>query len=358
MKPTELSLLDQLRITEPDVKRRFELLAFTEDDCRHLREHRPCVEAAGDAIIDRFYQHQLGFPEVALLIGDADTLAHLRGAQRRYILGLFSGQYGLEYANNRLRIGLVHKRIGVGPRLYLAAVHALKGLLGEEIVRDIADPARRAATLAALEKLLVFDISLVFEMSIWGMVSEIAAAKEKSDRYALELEDTVRQRTRQLEYLMRTDPLTGLSNARSLDEMLIRSVRAAERRAEPISVIFFDLDGFKEINDTHGHLRGDQILGEVGAVVKRISRAEDGCFRYGGDEFCIVLPNCVEERARDIYFERLKAGLRQLPVEVSASIGVAQTGPDEFLDPLDLLRLADQRMYEAKKGGRRADRTP
>ena len=55
-----------------------------------------------------------------------------------------------------------------------------------------------------------------------------------------------------------------------------------------------------------GHLRGDEILSEVGAVVKRVSRAQDGCFRYGGGEFCIVLPNCTEERARDIYFARLE----------------------------------------------------
>jgi len=80
-----------------------------------------------------------------------------------------------------------------------------------------------------------------------------------------------------------------------------------------------------------GHLRGDEILSEVGAVVKRVSRAEDGCFRYGGGEFCIVLPNCTEERARDIYFARLRAEIESLEAGRADRLSWAERPLDELV---------------------------
>jgi hypothetical protein len=94
---------------------------------RPARQLPSKIEPHIDALVDKFYTLQTGITEIALLIGDADTLTRLRAAQRRYILDLFSGLYDLEYVNNRLRIGLVHKRIGVEPKLYLAAINTLKG---------------------------------------------------------------------------------------------------------------------------------------------------------------------------------------------------------------------------------------
>ena len=121
MKKTEQTLLEQMRITEFDIEARKALISFKEEDFEQLKSLRSLIESKIDNLVSEFYKRQTEIPEIALLIGDADTLARLISAQRNYVLDLFSGIYDLEYVNNRLRIGLVHKRIGVEPKLYLSA---------------------------------------------------------------------------------------------------------------------------------------------------------------------------------------------------------------------------------------------
>jgi diguanylate cyclase (GGDEF)-like protein len=349
MNPTEQTLLEQMRITEFDIAHRKELLLLNEDDFSRLASYRPNIEPHIDALVDKFYEMQTGITEIALLIGDADTLTRLRTAQRRYILDLFSGLYDLEYVNNRLRIGLVHKRIGVEPKLYLAAINTLKGLLIEDIFTQIEHEQDRIAMLTALDKLFLFDITLVFETYIRSLVSEIESSKEKSEIYARTLEEKVRERTQQLEEMSRTDSLTGLLSVRHLQENLTRTLRTCERRAEPVVIAYLDINDFKQINDTQGHQRGDEILRIVGDCIRKVSRAEDYCFRYGGDEFCLILPNCNEDQARDVYLQRLTRTLTEQLDDVTLSIGMVQTGPMQFDEGHSLIRLADERMYAAKR---------
>ena len=349
MRNPSRTLLEQMRITDVDIARRKELLGFGDEDVARLRRRRRQMEQKVDALVDRFYDVQTGIAEIALLIGDAGTLQRLRKAQRQYVLDLFSGVYDLEYVNNRLRIGMVHKRIGIEPRLYLAAIRTLKAMLVDELRAAIADRDERRAVVDALDKLFLFDVTLVFETYVRSLVSEIEIAKARSDEYARTLEQTVRERTRQLEEAARLDPLTGLRNSRYLNEFLIRALRAAERRDEPLAVAFFDIDDFKAFNDRQGHLWGDEVLRKVGEAVAAVSRAEDGCFRYGGDEFCVILPDCEEALAREIYADRLCGEVDRLAPGVTLSVGVAQTGPGEYADPGALLDEADRRMYAAKR---------
>jgi diguanylate cyclase (GGDEF)-like protein len=159
----------------------------------------------------------------------------------------------------------------------------------------------------------------------------------------------VKERTQQLEDLTRVDSLTGLLNVRYLTETITRILRSAERRSEPVSVVYLDIDEFKLINDTRGHQYGDEILRVIGMVIKQISRMEDCCFRYGGDEFCLVLPNCREEEARELYLNRLNTEVKKHLDDVTISIGIIQTGPSEYEEPDSLIRQADEKMYAAKK---------
>jgi len=349
VKQTEQTLLEQLQITEFDIANRKTLLSLTEDDFTVLSSFSNVIAARIDSLVARFYEMQTSIPEIALLIGDADTLHRLENAQRRYVLDLFSGVYDMDYVNNRLRIGLVHKRIGVEPKLYLSAISTLKSLLSEIIFETLSDNAERQTMVAALDKLFLFDITLVFETYIRSLVSEIEISKQKSERYACALEEKVRERTQQLEQMTRTDSLTGLLSVRYLTETLTQTLRAAQRRSEPVSIAYIDINDFKMINDVKGHRRGDEILRIVAAAIKKVSRMEDRCFRYGGDEFCMILPNCRETQAQDIYITRLNAVIKQELDDVSLSVGIAQTGPDEFEEPNLLINQADLRMYDAKK---------
>ncbi|OHX12207.1 diguanylate cyclase [Chromobacterium sphagni] len=349
MKQTDQTLLEQLRITEFEIDQRKQLFALATRDELLLRAAGVLIEAQLDELVERFYELQTSTPEIALLIGDADTLQRLRSAQRRYVIDLFSGVYDLEYVNNRLRIGLVHKRIGVEPKLYLAAIHTLRSLLSVQLSKLIPDDDVRVQTLLSMDKLVMFDIALVFETYIRSLVAEIETSRNKSEQYAQVLEEKVVIRTRQLEELSRTDPLTSLLNRRYLDETLTRVLRSAQRRHEKVTMVYLDVDDFKAINDTEGHQHGDEILRVLGETINRISRVEDGCFRYGGDEFCIVLPNCSRRLAEENFVQRLRAELDISLPGVKLSVGCVETGPDDFVSPEALVGMADQHMYTVKQ---------
>jgi len=157
----------------------------------------------------------------------------------------------------------------------------------------------------------------------------------------------LREAMQRLEALVSTDSLTGLGSQRHLRAALQRALSAARRRAEPLSLVFLDLDNFKHINDEQGHLRGDEVLRAVGQAILSHSRTEDGCFRYGGDEFVVILPSCTADQARAHYCRRLLDEFER--IDVCASVGVAQTGPEHY-DELELLiQIADADMYAAKR---------
>lgn len=358
MNNTNQTLLDQMHITEPEVMHRKNLFSFSEEDAKLLLFCKNIILENIDFLVSDFYETQINIPEIALLIGDADTLARLRSAQRRYILDLFSGVYDLEYVHNRLRIGLVHKRIGVEPKLYLSAIYTLQSLLHQMLIDLLkASDAEVKSILRALDKLLMFDITLVFDMYIRSMVSEVESARNKSEQYAQIMEEKVKERTRQLEDISHTDALTGLLNVRNIEEIVTTALRSAQRRMEPVTAIYIDADDFKKINDQMGHQRGDEILRAIGKAIKSLARIGDICIRYGGDEFFVLLGNCTEVEARTIFVERLEKTIKIALNDVSLSIGVAQTGPNEYMEGSALIQLADKRMYEVKQTHKSPDKT-
>jgi len=163
---------------------------------------------------------------------------------------------------------------------------------------------------------------------------------------------------RQAEALSVTDDLTGLHNSRYLRDALHREAKRAVRYGRPLSVLFVDLDGFKRVNDTHGHLCGSRTLVEAAALIRGCARESDVVARYGGDEFVLVLPDTpsagavvVARRVRDRLAEFRFLQALHLDVRLTASVGIASL-PDVTLVPEDLLRAADEAMYRVKERGK------
>lgn len=345
---TEQSLLQQMRFNEIEISRRMELFGLSEEQCAVLESCQSLIMDNIDDIVNEFYEKQTADDEIALLIGDSDTLARLHAAQRKYVLDLFSGYYDLEYVNNRLRIGLVHKRIGVEPKLYLSAIKTLKNIITGIIGREIDDQDTRTTLYEAVDRVLYFDITLVFDTYIRSLLSEIETEKNRTETYARSLETKVAERTRQLEELVRRDPLTNLYNRRALQEMLHREFSQAIRRSQNISFAYIDVDNFKEINDTHGHYVGDDVIRDIGTILLRITRDVDIPCRYGGDEFCVVLVDCDKDNAAR-KCEHIIHEFKEAYPDFDLSIGIGHTGPEVFVSPDELIRIADKRMYEAKQ---------
>jgi len=169
------------------------------------------------------------------------------------------------------------------------------------------------------------------------------------------------------EALSVTDDLTHLFNSRFLHNVLRRETKRAHRSARPLSLLFVDLDGFKTVNDVHGHLCGSRALVEVATVIKASARETDIAARFGGDEFVLVLPEtgapgayAAGERVRDRIAAHRFLAEDGLDVRLTASVGVA-TLPDVAESGDDLLSAADRAMYEVKdrgKNGIQAARPP
>lgn len=154
------------------------------------------------------------------------------------------------------------------------------------------------------------------------------------------------------------DFLTNAYNKRHFFAKLQKQFSIFKRHQTPISLIFFDIDHFKGINDTYGHLVGDFVLKELCNEVKAIIRREDDLFRYGGEEFIIIVPFVSKANVVKMA-QKIRQGIMDKtfsyndePIKITLSIGVASLPDDLENDMMALLELADQRMLRAKKSGR------
>jgi diguanylate cyclase (GGDEF)-like protein len=148
------------------------------------------------------------------------------------------------------------------------------------------------------------------------------------------------------------DGLTGLANRGEFDQVLVREVNRAKRTGEPLSLVVFDVDHFKQVNDTRGHLAGDEVLRTIAHVLAAAVRDMDLVARYGGEEFALVLPRCDKDDAAVVVVRitealRVQAGLEG----VTVSAGVA-TLPAHASDGVTLIAAADDALYESKRAGR------
>ena len=253
-----------------------------------------------------------------------------------------------------------------GGLLLVCAVAALDYATGAELAFSVfylvpvvgtAWLAPRVAGVVAVAAGLAFPIGDILAghepsaswVPVWNFAVRsgtylVVVALTRGLRRALELERRI----------ARVDPLTGALNSRSFYELAEREIAGARRTGDPLTVVYMDLDGFKGVNDTHGHGAGDDVLKGVSEVLRRGTRPTDVVGRLGGDEFGLLLPH-TDAAAATNPLNRIRAGVRTYAERtgfgVSVSIGAATfERPPEDVDAL--LRAADELMYDAKNAGK------
>lgn len=163
----------------------------------------------------------------------------------------------------------------------------------------------------------------------------------------------------ELEQKNTLDELTGLYNRRFYDQKILAEYRRSKRNLTPMSLVVIDIDHFKSVNDTHGHLAGDHCLAWVGEHIKQsLKRSSDTAFRYGGEEFCLILPDtdsqgaiALAEALRQLI--ELKPCLyKDIEIPLTISSGISTYTQQKSVKPEDLFSNADKALYEAKHSGR------
>jgi len=205
-----------------------------------------------------------------------------------------------------------------------------------------------------------FHEAQVLSQAMRELVRSEEAHRQALETMNLQLESTVALRTAELQALLLRDVLTGLPNRRALMETLPDAMERSARSGKPCALLFLDMDGFKTVNDTHGHEEGDELLRQFGSRIAEAVRRTDTVARLAGDEFVVILENLAHLGDAEDKAQSLLASLRQpyalknATVSVGASVGVALHLPGDAADLEAWLARADQAMYVAKRGGKNA----
>jgi diguanylate cyclase (GGDEF)-like protein len=203
-----------------------------------------------------------------------------------------------------------------------------------------------------------FHEAEVLSDALRGLIRSERRHRLELEQMNAHLEDTVAARTAELQGLLMRDVLTGLPNRRALMQALPEAIARAARLGRPCAVLFLDMDGFKQVNDTRGHDEGDELLRQFGTRILHSIRETDMAARLAGDEFVVILEMLGSEldavaKADSLLGQLTRPfSLSSGSVQVGASIGVAVQMPHQAPDPARLLVRADQAMYEAKRKGK------
>ncbi|MEE9315053.1 MAG: GGDEF domain-containing protein [Rhizobiaceae bacterium] len=236
--------------------------------------------------------------------------------------------------------------------IYAAGVTGSIGLAALIFARQNSGQGELALPFVGSFNLLEVVLFAMILTMVYGLFFAMPVLRQKHTEQ-VELTD----RAAELEVAVVTDPLTGLYNRRYFEDALNEYLVEFNKIGAPLAVLSLDLDHFKSVNDTYGHDAGDVVLKHLATRLKQLTREHDIVARTGGEEFCIVAPFSRKEQIRP-FAERICRMIGEMRVDVGAviirptiSIGVAST-TDGILDAKELLKVSDQRLYQAKEQGR------
>ena len=299
-----------------------------------------------DSIIDSFYASLVENETIRSIVSGHSDSERLKGALKHYLLRLGVDFDQPQYFEDRLRIGSIHQRIGVPQSIYQCSFQRLQCLL----VQHIPPKVRRNHS--------AFDEMLGFIMKIAALDTSLAVESYCAARmYGFEESlKSVRGEKERLHHLAVTDRLTNLHNHFYCRRLLAEALDRSAAESLPLCVIMADVDNFKKINDTHGHLVGDEVLKITAARMVSGARTGDDIGRYGGEEFLFVLHNTDIEEGEDVA-ERVRVRINgdavhggDADIWVTLSLGIARARECDNVD--SLIKRADEALYAAKLAGR------
>jgi len=304
---------------------------------------------------------QLAIPSAVLVAHDDDAL--------RALVVRWLSKAGLRCVEARSGDEALEKASAMAAQLDAIVCDVMMpGLDGFGVIARLkADPGTRLVPIVLLTAHATAETDIVRGVEL-GAVDHLAkpfsgpvlVAKLRAVCERARAERALRTKLRFAEEHATIDALTGLYNRRHFDSCLRAETKHAQRHRRALSLVLFDIDHFKAINDTFGHAEGDRVLRHVADITRTVLRTEDMAFRYGGEEFVLLLRACSAESAAGVS-ERLRAELRMAPIAlgdageprlVTFSGGISAVEESNAFDDTSLVERADAALYRAKRAGR------
>ena len=299
-----------------------------------------------DQIVNSFYDDfMLKYPEFNQFITSKLRIESLKRTQTDYLLTLGVDYETAAYFEVRLRVGEAHARIGLPLSLYGCAFYKLEQVVRGCVQRDVVGNNNYGKLHEFIGRVISLDMSLANECYHRKEVSEL----EHSVEVLRDMQSLLRLKAS-------VDSLTKLYNRSEIDVSIKQGMDLVKQDKTHMCIIMADLDKFKNINDSHGHIVGDHVLQEVARRLQAAVRGFDIVGRYGGEEFIIILNNTPHKTAHQVA-ERIRDRINATPISVdglvinmSISQGVTEVKSNDT--PESLVGRADDALYEAKEQGR------
>jgi two-component system cell cycle response regulator len=309
------------------------------------RIHREFLDPKIGEIVDRFYLYLWQQEEFKPWIKNPQRLNQLKISMNKYLHELGIACDSEEYFEGRMRIGLIHAQIGLPLSNYISACHLLRCFIMDAVppsLREDIDAYLQVNKL--ISAIMTLDMTLAVEAYHYYEVETLASTVEH-----------LRHESTSLRQQALYDSLTGVYNHEQIISLL-RKAMGDVPHDHALCLIMADLDHFKRVNDTYGHLTGDAVLKWIASRLRRSLRAFDHIGRYGGEEFMIILQNTDLEEGREIA-SRLRQTVSSTPfhtddinIKMTISLGLTQFRIGDTAK--SFIERADTALYQAKHTGR------
>lgn len=299
-----------------------------------IQRERPFFESKIDHILDQFYAYILKTSGLGVILDDEEIRKRARHAQRKHwIENVFGAEFDEAYFTSIKKIGYVHWKYHVNSSDFTSTYHKVLGYFTQAIFEEYKDnPDHMFEVMMAVQKVVFLDLENI------------------NNSYRKFLQKSHRE-------LTHTDSLTGVGNRRALMADMEEEIKLFHEGRIPVCIALIDLDYFKQINDTYGHLVGDRILQNLMVYLRETLRNSDNLYRFGGDEFAVIMRNTdyedglvtMRRALSEISTREIISNEHSLSVTFSA--GLVEYSSD-ITSIEDLIGKADAALYHAKRRGR------
>ena len=326
------------------LKDNIRLFNFNQSELKSLVYIKPVILNNKHEIFDCYFMAMSENKEISSTFESKKNYHSLHLEINNFIDNIFDLNNDSKKEISILQPEFVDIKSTINPSLYMYSVNVIIDCIYNIVYQNIKNKEQYELITHSIRKKIMSNISYVFDLYISNVLKNSNTAIESTNKHINKIENKIKD----LNIVLKTDCLTGLLSRNYFNKIIEHKFNLAKSSKKPITIAYIDINNFKHINDTMGHIYGDEVLKKIANIMILSTRKNDLIFRLGGDEFSIIM---LDTYIKDAYKlnARIITNLQKDDNLPSISIGCAQAGPNIYGSFKDLIKLADEQMYIQKK---------